>query len=235
MNARNLKRERNPKHFSKLKSPMQKLVLDDRIKCCEQAVETIEKLSIKSGSGVQLFTMVESMLKHNGIAIKSGRIDGRAVKKLFLGEKSNSSNSSHGLYREILEQMQKHMNVEDLWDIGDVMADMCRELSRSKSLNLKAQEKLLEVNKTYNEVISKRLVNETVFVQSLKNEYLMSGHMLQTARLCSLLGKADEESGEHKHADANAMKHMIAPLSPMKAVEIIVDNFLVMETADFMD
>merc|ERR1719483_449190 len=222
MNARNLKRERNPKHFSKLKSPMQKLVLDDRIKCCKQAVGAIEKLSIKSGSGVQLFTMVESMLKHNGIAIKSGRIDGRAVKKLFLGKKSNSSNSSHGLYREILQQMQKHMNVEDLWDIGDVMADMCRELSRSKSLNLKAQEKFLEVNKT-------------VFVQSLKNEYLMSGHMLQTARLCSLLGKADEESGEHKHADANAMKHMIAPLSPMKAVEIIVDNFLVMETADFMD
>ena len=101
--------------------------------------------------------------------------------------------------------------------------------------NLAAQEKLLRVNKKYNEVIQKHLAGQTVFVQSLKNEYLMAGHMLQTARLCSLLGKADEESGKHKHADANLMKHMIAPLSPMKAVEIIVDNFLVMETADFMD
>ena len=37
----------------------------------------------------------------------------------------------------------------------------------------------------------------------------------------SLLGKADEENVEHKHADENALNHITRPLQPLKATKII--------------
>ena len=57
--------------------------------------------------------------------------------------------------------------------------------------------------------------------------------MIQFARLCSILGLADEESIEHKHAAANALRHITRPLSDSNALEIIVDTFLIAELAQF--
>jgi len=78
-------------------------------------------------------------------------------------------------------------------------------------------------------MIHKHFKDESTFVGSLKNEFIVGGYMAQSVRLTSVCGLGDEESVENKHASENSIKHITRPLNDLQALRIIIDTFLVKE------
>ena len=53
--------------------------------------------------------------------------------------------------------------------------------------------------------------------------------------MSSIMGIGSDEGSEEKHADENSIKHITRSQTQKVALELLIDDFNVMERADFLD